>query len=149
MRRRAAALLATGVAAAIALVGCSGEPAPGPSPSPSESAAPAPSESAAPVEQTPAEAMLAQFADVLAANDVAGQPDGEAVVAALAAAGFDPAAIERSSDVDQQGEPVRLMTVAVRLEGECLLGQVGHGTPTTTIVPVLGTGTCLVSPAAP
>lgn len=147
MRRRAAALLATGVAAAIALVGCSGDEVP--APSPSASAAPAPADTASPEEQTAAQAQLASFAEVLAANDVAGQPDGETVVAALAAAGFDPATIERSSDVDQQGEPVRLMTVAVRIEGECLLGQVGSGTPTTTVVPALGTGTCLVAPVAP
>ncbi|SDH96207.1 DUF6993 domain-containing protein [Agrococcus jejuensis] len=144
--RRQAALLATGIAAVLALAGCGGDAAPAPSPS----ASAAPSESAPPAEElTGAAALQQQFADVLAANDVAGQPDGEALVAALVAAGFDQAAIERSDDVDVQGNPVALMTVAVRVDQECLLGQVGHGAPTSTIVPVLGTGTCLVAPFTP
>lgn len=143
--RRQAALLATGIAALLALAGCSGDAAPSPSPS----ASAAPSESAPVEELTGAAVLQQQFADVLAANDVAGRPDGEALVAALVAAGFDQAAIERSDDVDVQGNPVALMTVAVRVDQECLLGQVGHGEPTTTIVPVLGTGTCLVAPFTP
>lgn len=144
--RRQAALLVTGIAALLALAGCSGDAAP----SPSASASAEPSASATPTEQpTGAAALEQQFADVLAANDVAGQPEGEALVAALVAAGFDQAAIERSDDVDVQGEPVALMTVAVRVDQECLLGQVGQGAPTTTIVPALGTGTCLVAPFTP
>ena len=128
----------------LALAGCGSDagPAPSPSSAPSDPAA-------ASAEPTAAEALQQQFADVLAANDVAGQPDGEALVAALVAAGFDEAAIERSGDVDVQGEPVALMAVAVRVDQECLLGQVGHGAPTTTIVPVLGSGACLVAPVAP
>lgn len=143
--RRQAALLAAGITAVLALAGCGGDAAPSPSPS----ASTAPSESAPAEELAGAAALQQQFADVLAANDVAGQPDGEALVAALVAAGFDEAVIERSDDVDVQGNPVALMAVAVRVDQECLLGQVGGGAPTTTIVPVLGTGTCLVAPVAP
>lgn len=131
----------------LALAGCS-EATPSASPAPSATAAT--SETATPTEApTGAAALQQQFADVLAANDVAGQPDGDALVAALVAAGFDEAAIERSDDVDVQGVPVALMAVAVRVDQECLLGQVGQGVPTTTIVPVLGTGTCLVAPFTP
>ena len=144
--RRQAALLAAGVVAALALAGCSGDEAPAPSASVTSEPAPSAEPTAEP---TGAAALEQQFADVLAANDVAGQPDGEAVVAALVAAGFDPAAIERSEDVDVQGQPVALMVVAVRVDAECLLGQVGQGSPTVTIAPVLGTGTCLVAPYAP
>ena len=145
--RRQAALLAAGIVAALALGGCSADEAP--APAPSESVA-EPSASAEPTEEPPpAEARLQQFADVLAATDVAGQPDGDAVVEALVAAGFDAAAIERSDDRDVQGEPVALMTVAVRIDAECLLGQVGQGAPTSVVVPTLGTGTCLVAPYVP
>lgn len=143
--RRQAAVLATGIAALLALAGCSGAD-PSPSPSPSATATPSGSPSQ---DLTGAAALQQRFADVLSANDVAGRPDGEALTAALVAAGFDQAAIERSEDVDEQGNPVALMSVAVRVDQECLLGQVGGGTPTTTIVPVLGTGTCLVAPAGP
>ncbi|QCR19034.1 DUF6993 domain-containing protein [Agrococcus sp. SGAir0287] len=144
--RRQAALLAAGIVATLTLTlaGCSGDGAP--APSTPASTAPAPSEADPSTPPTGAAALEQQFADVLAANDVAGQPDGEAVVGALEAAGFDPAAIERGEDVDVQGQPVFLMAVAVRVDGECLLGQVGQGSPTVTIVPVLGTGTCLVAP---
>lgn len=142
--RRQAALLAAGAIAVLALAGCGSDAAPSPSASTTAS-----DPATATAEPTAAEALQQQFADVLAANDVAGQPDGEALVAALVAAGFDEAAVERSDDVDVQGEPVALMTVAVRVDQECLVGQVGAGSPTSTIVPVLGTGTCLVAPFAP
>ena len=146
--RRPAALLAASAVLALSLAACASDADPQPSATtaPSESSA-APSTPAE--DATPAEALLPQFTDVLAANDVAGAPDGEALVAALVEAGFDAAAIERAEDIDEQGLPVRHMAVAVLVEGECLLGQVGDGTPTAIVVAAMADGGCLVAPVAP
>ena len=72
------------------------------------------------------------------------RPGGRAIVDALAAAGFDKAAMEVTADATPLGNAADAVLFAVRLGEECLLGQVDGAGLTTSAQPVLGTGRCLV-----
>lgn len=143
-----------GGAVMIALSACSGSAPTAPTSDGSVPSAQAetPSESPAATGPEPgsAEALLARFQAALTEADAASDaPDGDSVVEALVAAGFDRSTIERTSDVDSVGGAVTLLEVAVQTSDACLIGQVGDGTPTSMIAPVLGTGRCLVGATVP
>lgn len=76
---------------------------------------------------------------------------GRAYVDALAAAGFDKAAMQVTNDTSTVGNPAESIQFAVRWGEECLIGQVGPATgePVTVIVPVLAEGSCLVGQTRP
>ncbi|MFK4804804.1 DUF6993 domain-containing protein [Microbacterium sp. ZW CA_36] len=80
-----------------------------------------------------------------------GRVAGRAYVDALAAAGFDKAAMQVTDDETTVGNPAESIQFAVRWGDECLVGQVGPATgdPVTVVVPVLAEGTCLVGQTRP
>lgn len=80
-----------------------------------------------------------------------GRVAGRAYVDALAAAGFDKAAMQVTDDETTVGNPAESIQFAVRWGDECLVGQVGPatGNPVTVVVPVLAEGTCLVGQTRP
>ena len=67
----------------------------------------------------------------------------------LANWGFDPAATEITYDSTAIGTGVDSIEVSVRFGDECLLATVRNGRYTTALMPVLGTGTCLVGETRP
>ena len=167
MQRRPGRASLIGVALAVVLVsGCTTDPnaaespapstaRPGISPSaadPSASASsaptPAPTTAPTPVGVDPAAGAAANdpvaraALEPLLAEDP--RPGGRAIVDALAAAGFDKAAMEVTADATPLGNPTDAVLFAVRLGEECLLGQVDGAGLTTSAQPVLGTGRCLV-----
>lgn len=154
-----------GVALAVILVsGCTTDPnaaespastpssaRPGVSPSagdPSASVSPTPTPTPTPVGVDPTAGAAANdpvaraALEPLLADDP--RPGGRAIVDALAAAGFDKAAMEVTADATPLGNPTDAVLFAVRLGEECLLGQVDGAGLTTSAQPVLGTGRCLV-----
>jgi hypothetical protein len=70
--------------------------------------------------------------------------DAEALVAAVEAAGFARAAIERTREVDSLGAPVTFLQIAVRTDDGCIVGEVGDGDTRAVRAPALGGGRCLV-----
>jgi hypothetical protein len=138
---------AAALVAALALVGCAPV---GPQPSPPASDAP-PLSPVAPsaTETAPSEAEAAPAADpeldaFRAALDGHSPADPDALVAAVVAAGFDRAAIERTQELDSLGKPVTFLEIAVLLGESCLIGQVGDGEPLALRSAALGGGRCLV-----
>jgi hypothetical protein len=150
--RRFAALA---LLASLVLAGCSSAPltggpeaepttgTPAASAVPTGSAAPAtdapPSEAPAP--GTAADAELDAFRAAIAGGAPA---DPDALVAAVEAAGFDRSAIERTREIDSLGAPVTFLEIAVRVDDDCLVGQVGDGEPLALRTAALGGGGCLV-----
>ncbi|MCR8671694.1 hypothetical protein NWP09_11150, partial [Agrococcus sp. HG114] len=70
--------------------------------------------------------------------------DPAALVAAIEAAGFERATIERTRELDSLGAPVTFLEVAARAGDSCLIGQVGDGEPLAMRAAPLGGGRCLV-----
>ena len=155
----AAAIAATLLAAV--LTACVPEAVPDPTSSPAVTATTAqPSPSSTPT--TPPEPTLLPdgtaadnlplFASVTAAVWASGdRVTGRAYVDALAAAGFDKAAMQVTDDQTTVGNPAESIQFAVRWGEECLVGQVGPATgdPVTVVMPVLAEGTCLVGQTRP
>lgn len=85
---------------------------------------------------------------VIAADDGAG---GRALVDALAAAGFDTAAMQVTADTTTIGDRADSIQFAVRFAGECLVGQYGPKSDGyhSAVRPGLGTGGCLVGSTRP
>ena len=85
---------------------------------------------------------------VIAADADAG---GRAFVDALAAAGFDRAAMQVTADTTTIGDPADSIQFAVRFAGECLVGQYGPKSDGyhSAVRPALGTGGCLVGSTRP
>jgi hypothetical protein len=85
---------------------------------------------------------------VVAANGSAG---GRDFIDALAAAGFDRAAMEVTADTTTIGDPSDSIQFAVLFQGECLVGQFGpaSGGYHSAVRPALGTGGCLVGQTRP
>ena len=130
--RQLAAVALVGV---LALAGCADEqPSPVPAPSPSD----AQGGGQVDAETDPE---LEAFRGALEGHSPA---DPAALVAAVAAAGFERSAIERTRELDSLGEPVTFLEVAVRRGESCLLGQVGEGEATALRADALGGGRCLV-----
>lgn len=81
-----------------------------------------------------------------------GSSSGRAYIDALAAAGFDKAAMQVTPDLTTVGNPVESMQFSVRWgDAECLIGQVGPSTgePVTMVMAQLAEGRCLVGNTQP
>lgn len=86
-------------------------------------------------------------------NEVWAGPDrlaGRSYIDALAAAGFDKAAMEVTEDATTIGDPADSIQFAVRWGSECLIGQAGPGMPhlVTITAPPAG-ATCLLGDTRP
>jgi hypothetical protein len=122
-------------------------------PTPSQTSI-APTASAAPTPAPPtllpgdtAAANLPFFTQIV--QGVAAGPDathGRAYIDALAASGFDKAAMQVTEDQSTVGNPAESIQFSVRWGEECLIGQVGPATgqPVTVVMPGLASGNCLV-----
>ncbi|MGP3536513.1 DUF6993 domain-containing protein [Microbacterium sp. RD1] len=144
-----------GRAAAILLVlalatGCApSEPAPSPTTaSASQTATPTPtSTEPAFMREGTAQENLPYFASVVRSVWIGPEPvAGRAYVDALAAAGFDKAAMQVTADESTVGNPAESIQFSVRWGDECLVGQVGPATgePVATVLPGLEDGGCLI-----
>jgi hypothetical protein len=153
---RAGLLLLVWLASAAFLAACSSvdagnrDPVPSASSSmPPASEAPAPRPSLDP--SRPAKDNLAYFdftvKAVLHKNAAA---SGAEVIDALAAAGFDRADMQVTPDRTTADLEAGSIQFAVRFNGECLIGQRGpeDGGYHSMVGPLLGTGRCLLGPAA-
>ena len=155
-----AALAIVGVALVLGATGCTfGGAAPTASPPSATTGAsvspePRPTPTAAPALRPALSASenLAFFDSVnlavVAANGSAG---GRDFIDALAAAGFDKAAMEVTADTTTIGDPSDSIQFAVLFQGECLVGQFGpaSGGYHSAVRPALGTGGCLVGQTRP
>lgn len=76
---------------------------------------------------------------------------GRAFIDALAAAGFDRAAMQVTADTTTIGDPADSIQFAVGFAGECLVGQYGPKSDGyhSAVRPALGTGGCLVGSTRP
>ncbi|KAA9111629.1 hypothetical protein F6B43_03215 [Microbacterium rhizomatis] len=76
---------------------------------------------------------------------------GRAYIDALAAVGFDKAAMQLTSDTTTVGNPAESIQFSVRWGDQCLVGQVGPATgkAVTVILPGLADGTCLIGATVP
>lgn len=76
---------------------------------------------------------------------------GRAFIDALAAAGFDTAAMQVTADTTTIGDPADSIQFAVGFAGECLVGQYGPKSDGyhSAVRPALGTGGCLVGSTRP
>ncbi|MCS5714420.1 hypothetical protein NVV95_07610 [Herbiconiux sp. CPCC 205716] len=122
-------------------------------PAPSVSAAPTPS--AAPSETAAAPAALnpegsaadnKAFFDQVNQALVAGNPSAGGVefTSNLRTNGFDIAAMQVTPDITTVGVAADSIQFSVLWKDDCLIGQYGHGTYTSTVAPKLGTGQCLI-----
>lgn len=136
------AALVLGVALAVILSGCAQQdPAPMPLPSQTPSATPTA------LDPNSTEARKISFdetnvATIAAANG--GNPGGRAFIDALVAAGFDKTAMELTPDETAIGLAADNIQFSVRLDEDCLVGQYGNVGYQSSVLPVLGTGACLV-----
>jgi len=76
----------------------------------------------------------------------ADRQSGPAYIDALAAAGFDKAAMQLTSDTSTVGNPAESFQFSVRWGADCLIGQVGPATgePYAVVVPGIAQSTCLI-----
>lgn len=145
-------MFATGAvmcATIFALTGCTlEEPQPLPAPSASASTpAPSPTPVADPVLiQGGTAGQNRAYLEFVIANVVqtTPQPSSLAIVDALAAAGFDRAAIQVTADTTRVGDPADSILFSVLIDDQCVLGQVAQARLTTELADVLGSGQCLV-----
>lgn len=146
------------IALAVVLVGCTPDGAdPAPTSSTEPSSQPTSAEPTAPTAPTlvpdgSANDNLPLFEQVVAS--VWATPDnvsGRAYVDALAAAGFDKAAMQVTEDFSTVGNPAESLQFSVLWGAECLVGQVGPATgePVTVVVPALAEGGCLIGSTRP
>lgn len=145
MTRRPLAALRAGavVLVALALAGCTtGETAPSPTPS-VDGAAPAP-EPTLSAESTPDEARAYFDMTVSRHLDGGGAADGRTIVDTLVAAGFDKSAMQVTADTTSIGREADTVQFSVLWGTDCLVGQTGATGFASAVVPVLGTGSCLV-----
>ncbi|QIG41300.1 hypothetical protein G5T42_14425 [Microbacterium sp. 4R-513] len=162
MTRRSGALATAALCLAV-LTGCAAGPPDTPSasataslPAPSPSGTASASATAAPAlvlrPDGSASDNLAYFTSIVAA--VWAGPDrasGRAYIDALATAGFDKGAMQVTNDESTVGNPAESIQFSVLWAGECLVGQVGPATgePVTTVLPVVGEGSCLIGQTRP
>lgn len=71
------------------------------------------------------------------------------LVDALAAAGFDKAAMEVTFDRTNVDLEADYIIVSVKMQDECLIGQRSARGYTSQVMPVLATGTCLLGETQP
>lgn len=146
---RLSALVLVAAAGSVMLAACTPSPQPSPTVSVSTPAAttPAPNPTPTLVPEGSAEDNLPLFTSVVDA--VWAGPDqvsGRAYIDALAAAGFDKAAMQVTPDQSTVNNPAESIQFSVRWGEECLIGQVGPATreAVTVVEPGLSDGTCLI-----
>lgn len=152
------------IAAALALSGCTGDSTPQPSTSstapqpdatnasPSIDVGPGPQPAPALQPDGSATDNLPFFAAITAAAWATDRrAEGRAYIDALAAGGFDKAAMQVTEDTSTVGNPAESIQFSVLWKGECLIGQVGPATgdPVTVVAPSLEGGGCLVGETRP
>ncbi|MGC5223285.1 DUF6993 domain-containing protein [Micromonospora sp. DT81.3] len=157
--RSSAVVTSVTIAAALALSGCTGDPTPPPSTSstapqpgatnasPSTDVGPSPQPAPALQPDGSAADNLPFFAAITAAVWASDRrTEGRAYIDALAAGGFDKAAMQVTDDASTVGNPAESIQFSVLWKGECLIGQVGPATgdPVTVVAPGLEGGGCLV-----
>jgi hypothetical protein len=150
-RIRSFAILA---GAALVLAGCAGgggEPT-SPAPTATATAAPTPTPTAPALIPGGSAADNLPYFTALVGGVWAG-PDrlaGRAYIDALAAGGFDKAAMEVTEDLTTIGNPADSIQFAVHWGPECLIGQVGPGMPGPVTLTAPPTGaTCLLGDTRP
>lgn len=148
--RNRAALGATIIAIALAaLAGCVQGP---PMPTPTATSTPSASPTSVTNDLNPVlrpgkpAAANRQFFDATnaALQAAAGKSDGRTIVDTLVAAGFVKADMEVTYDYTALGIPADSIIVSVRIGAECLIGQFAPSYYRGDLLPVLGTGRCLV-----
>ena len=144
-----APLVATAVFAALALAGCvQGPPTPIPTATPTPSASPTSVTNDANPVLRPGESAAAnqQFFDATnqALQATAGKSDGRTIVDNLVNAGFVKADMEVTYDATALGIAADSIIVSVRIGDECLIGQFAPSYYRGDLLPLLGTGKCLV-----
>jgi uncharacterized lipoprotein YajG len=72
------------------------------------------------------------------------QPTSQTIVNTLATGGFDKASMEVTADTTPVGQRADSILVSVKIDGQCLIGQVIASELNTELADVLGTGRCLV-----
>ena len=151
MRRVAVASVA--LAAAALLTACVAQPEPpapaatqaSPRPSSSPQPSSSPSAEGGPAEPGSAEEAKSKF-DAALETLIATTPDpnGRAVIDALAGAGFEKSSMEVTPDTTAIGLDADSIQFSVLVGEECVVGQSGNVGYHSTVLPVLATGTCLV-----
>ncbi len=143
----APAALAATIAASLLLAGCLPDTDDVVEPDPAQSAQPSASPNAA-IELVPDGDATANkpYFDQVVEEAVApsGRQGGREIIDALVEAGFDKAQMEVTPDrtsVDLEADTIEF---SVRIGRECLVGQSGKGNTRTRLLPMLGTGKCLV-----
>lgn len=147
---RGAGVLSLVVGATVALSACVAEPEPAPSTAAAtavETATATPT--APPAGQLDPEGTALEnqpFFDsvnqaLIASNPAAG---GVEFTSNLRASGFDIAAMQVTPDITTVGVAADSIQFSVKWTDACLIGQYGQGVYTSTVVPALGTGSCLV-----
>lgn len=114
--------------------GPSGEPEPGSDPDPE----------LVPDGSDADNAPFAQAVVQRAADAADGSLTRNAIAAALADAGFAADALEVTPDRTPLGLEVDVISFAVRIGDDCIVGELRSGAATATTASVLGTGRCLV-----
>ncbi|MBN9607052.1 MAG: hypothetical protein J0G30_10615 [Actinomycetales bacterium] len=150
----AVALAASAATIALALAGCVESPAPEPTTTrPSSTAPPAsPAPTAPPTYDPEGSAADNQayfdhvIAELVATNP---NPKGRDLIDALVNGGFDKSAMEVTPDETSVRLDADAIQFSVRIGDDCLIGDWGGGTASSTVLPVLPTGTCLVGTTRP
>jgi hypothetical protein len=147
---RTLAAVAAVLLASATLVACTGTPDPAPvasdysTTSPSSSAEPKPEPDPELVPAGDAEENSAYFDFVNSSFLADGNPGGQPIIDNLVSAGFDKTAMQVTPDRTPRGTEVDSLQFSVRMGEGCLVGQVDDSGYTSTVVPALGSGSCLV-----
>lgn len=149
---------AVAVLALLALTGCSPDAPTGPTASPPPASNPSPGETTDPAEPSepavPEEFIVGGSADDNApvlqgvlerlADQAGERPAGRAAATAAIDAGFERDAMEVTADTTPLGLATDAVTLAVRIQDDCVVAELRGTTVTTLVTPVLSTGRCLV-----
>ena len=142
------ASVVTVVALSLIVAGCAPVDAE-PVPTPTVSAAPLPTATAEPDPEFVAGGTAGQnrpYFEFLLTGLLAtdSQPTSQTIVNTLANGGFDKASMEVTADITPVGQRADSILVSVKVDDQCLIGQVIGSELTTQLTDVLGTGRCLV-----
>lgn len=145
--------LAVGV---LLLAGCTAAPTPSSTPTSTPTSTPDPASSDATPTPTSTPGPTIHPGDSAAANKdffdlvnqdfytAHGMSDGRSIIDNLVAAGFRKQDMSVTADATAIGLPVDSIVFAVRVKGECLVGQFSATGYHGEIAPLLGTGGCLI-----
>lgn len=153
-RLRIAAPLVLAAALGLALAGCTPDAAPSPTPT-ADVATPTPTEAAPPpaaaYDPNAGAAANKPVFDQLNRGVIAANPNagGADFIVTLRNAGFDGNAMQLTPDMTTVGVKADSVQFSVRLSDGCLIGQYGQGTYESQVMPVLGTGGCLIGQTRP